>query len=305
MSPQVSANLLTCMYVEVDDLYKAFLNYSGLRRLGRLRLPTRTPSLSPSEIVTIVAAYHVSGYKCFEYYYRQCILGAYLNCFPKAPTYRRFVALVCRCVPLLLLWLLYKVSRSVRTGHYFIDSKKLEACHVKRERSHRVFKGIARKGKTSTGWFFGLKLHLVINHLGQIVSFLITPGNVADNNKGVLHRLLKGLSGRCAGDKGYWTTLFETFFEQGVVLLVRPKKKMKQQQARPAFAADVRFMKQRALIESVNDILDTVCNVEHSRHRSPAGGLANVLAALIAYQYLQHKPHIFIPDAPNYLQQAA
>lgn len=304
MSPQVSENLLACMYVEVDDLYKAFLNYSGLQRLGKFRLPTRTPSLSPSEIVTIVAAYHLSGYKCFEYYYRECILGPYLNCFPKAPTYRRFVAFIFRSVPLLLLWLLYKVSQSIRTGHYYIDSKKLEACHLKRERSHRVFKGIARKGKTSTGWFFGLKLHLVINHLGQIVSFLITPGNVADNNKGVLHRLLQGLSGRCAGDKGYWTTLFETFLgEQGLILLVRPKKKMKQKPL--VLPADVRFMKQRSLIESVYDILDTVCNVEHSRHRSPVNGLANMLSALIAYQYLEHKPHLFIPGAANYLQTAA
>jgi hypothetical protein len=68
MSPQFSENLLACMYVEADDLYKAFLNHTGLRRLGTLRFPTRTPSLSPPEIVTIVAAYHLSGYKCFEYY---------------------------------------------------------------------------------------------------------------------------------------------------------------------------------------------------------------------------------------------
>jgi hypothetical protein len=234
---------------------------------------------------------------------RQVILGAYLNCFPKAPTYRRFVALVCRCVPLLLLWLLYKTSQSVRTGPYFIDTKKLEVCHLKRAWSHRVFKGIARKGKTSTGWFYGLKLHLVINHLGQIVSFLITPGNVADNNKGVLHRLLNGLAGRCTGDKGYWTTLFERFLQQGLVLLVRPKTNMKQRL--PALPADVRFMKQRPLIESVNDILGTVLNVEHTRRRSPLNALAYMLSALVAYQYIQHKPHVFIPGAPNYLQAAA
>lgn len=303
MSSQFSENLLIAMYVEVDDLYKAFLGYGGLKRLGRFRLPTRTPSLSPSEVVTIVAAYHLSGYKCFEYYYRETILKAYLNCFPQAPTYSRFVALVCRCVPLLLLWLLYKTSQSLRTGHYFIDSKKLEVSHLKRERSHRVFKGIARKGKSSTGWFYGLKLHLVINHLGQIVSFLLTPGNVADNNKGVLTRLLHGLSGRCAADKGYWTTLFESFLEQGLLLLVRPKTNQKQKL--PVLPADVRFMKQRPLIESVNDILGTVLNVEHTRHRSPVNALANMLSALVAYQYLEHKPHIFIAGAPNYLQAAA
>lgn len=303
MSPQISENLLALMYVEVDDLYKAFLCYERTQKIGTAKLPTRTPALSPPEIVTIVAAYHLSGYKCFEYYYRQCILHTYHTCFPQAPAYRRFVALVCRSVPLLLLWLLYKCAESVRTGHYFIDSKKLEVCHIRRERSHRVFKGIARKGKSSTGWFFGLKLHLVINHMGQIVSFLITPGNVADNNKGVLQRLLQGLTGRCCGDKGYLSTLFEIFLcQQKLLLLVRPKRNMK---PLPANESDVRFIKQRSLIESVNDILATLCNVEHSRHRSPLNGLACMLSALIAYQYLEHKPHVFIPGAPNYITQAA
>ena len=195
-----------------------------------------------------------------------------------------------------------KAAQSIRTGHYFIDSKKLEVCHIRREKNHKVFKGISSKGKSSTGWFYGLKLHLVINHLGQIVSFLITPAHLADNNKKILAQLLSGLKGRCAADKGYLTTLFETFYERGLHLLVRPKKNMK---PLPAFREDLQFLKQRALIESVNDILATVCNIEHSRHRNPLHGLANILSALIAYQYLPHKPHIFIPHANNYLQTVA
>lgn len=302
MPPQVNENLLAEIFVESDDLLKAFEQYSEQRALGRLLLPRRQPLLSASEITTIVVAYHLSGYKCFEYYYRECILKAYLHCFPKAPSYGRFVCSIVKVVPLLLLLLLYKCSQSLRSGHYFIDAKKLEVCHLKREKQHRVFKGFARKGKGSMGWFYGLKVHLVINHLGELVSFLITPANVADNNHSVLRHLLSGLKGRCAGDKGYFTTLFEQFYEQGVHLLVRPKRNMK---SLPAFTEDVRFLKQRPLIESVNDILATVCNVEHSRHRNPLHGYANMLAALIAYQYLPYKPHLFIPGAANYLQQAA
>ena len=191
---------------------------------------------------------------------------------------------------------------SVHSGYYFIDSKKLEVCHLRREKDHKVFEGIARKGKGSTGWFFGLKLHLVINHLGQIVSFVVTPANVADNNHDVLRHLLKGLSGKCGGDKGYLTTLFEQFYQQGLHLLVRPKKNRK---PLAALKTDVVFLKQRPLIESVNDILATVCDVEHSRHRNPFHGLANIYSALIAYQYLPSKPHLFIPATVNYLQQAA
>ena len=195
-----------------------------------------------------------------------------------------------------------KTSESLRTGHYFIDSKTIELCHVRREKSHKVFKDFARKGKSSTGWFYGVKLHLVINHLGQIVAFRITPGSTADNNQQVLCALLAALKGRCCSDKGYLTTLFETFYSQGLHLLVKAKKNMK---PLPALGPDVRFVKQRALIESVNDILATVCNIEHSRHRNALHGIANILSALIAYQYLEPKPHIFIPGAMNYLQAAA
>jgi hypothetical protein len=214
----------------------------------------------------------------------------------------RFVCYTIRALPLLLLLLLYKCSQSVRSGHYFIDSKKLEVCHLRREKDHKVFKPFARKGKGSMGWFYGLKLHLVINHLGEIVSFLLTPANTADNNHSVLTQLLHGLQGKCAGDKGYYTTLFEHFLEHGLHLLLRPKKNMK---PLPAFAGDVRFLKQRPLIESVNDILATVCDVEHTRHRNPLHGYASILSALIAYQYLPHKPHLFIPGTVNYLQAAA
>ncbi|HEU0145236.1 MAG TPA: IS982 family transposase [Nitrososphaera sp.] len=301
MSPQFSENLLLEIYVEVDDLLKAFENWSKEKALGKLYHPTRTPNLSPSQIATLVIAYHFSGYKCFEYYYKECILQHYLPCFPKAPSYQRFVPYIERVLPLLFLLLMVKTSQSIPTGYYFIDSKKIEVCPVRREKSHQVFKDFASKAKSSTGWFYGLQLHLVINHLGQIMTFLFTPGSTADNNKDVLQHLLAGLKGKCGGDKGYWTTLFEHFYQQGLHLVVRPKKKMK---ALPAAEQDIGFLKQRALIESVNDIIVSVCNVEHTRHPNALNGMASMLAGLIAYQYLPTKPHIFIPNAINYLQAA-
>ena len=67
-----------------------------------------------------------------------------------------------------------------KTGVYFIDATILKACHIKRERQHRVFDGIAKKAKSTMGWFFGFKLHLVINDKGEIMAFKITAGNVDD-----------------------------------------------------------------------------------------------------------------------------
>lgn len=303
MSPQLSEDILAQIFVETDDLCKDFQHWSTQSSVGRLLLPQRrTPNLCPAEVATICIAYHLSGYKCFEYYYRECLLKTYHHLFPEAPSYKRFVALIIRVLPLLLLLLLYKCSQALRTGHYFVDSKKLEVCHIKREHSHKGFERIARKGKGSMGWFFGLKLHLVINHLGQVVKCMLTPANVADNNHHLLRRLLSGLSGKCAGDKGYQSALFEEFCVQGLQLLVRPRRGMRHL---PVPVADAALLRQRPLIESVNDILATVCDVEHTRHRNPYHGLASIVSAVVAYQYLPIKPHLFIPGAQNYLQQAA
>jgi len=139
-----------------------------------------------------------------------------------------------------------------------------------------------------------LKIHLVINHLGQIVTFSFTPGNVADNNQRLLLRLVSNLKGYLVGDKGYYTKLFETFYENGLHLILRPKKNMKHKIVSPTL---VSLNKKRAIIESVNDILMTVCDIEHTRHRSPINGICQMIAAIIAYQSLENKPHVCIPHA--------
>ena len=130
MSPQVSENLLLEIYVETDDLLRGFQQWSKQKALGRFLPARRKPKLSASEIATILVGYHLSGYKCFEYYYRECILKTYHHCFPKAPSYGRFVCYTTWVLPLLLLVLLWKCAQSLRTGRYFIDSKKLEVCHL-------------------------------------------------------------------------------------------------------------------------------------------------------------------------------
>jgi len=282
-------------------LFQAYKSYQLSKGIIGKK-PTRTTDLNGSEVSTILVAYHYSGYKNFEYYYRRCILGEYADCFPDAPTYECFLSYIPKAVDLMYLWMLMTASLADKTGIYFIDSKKLEVCHLRRERSHKVFDGIAAKGKTSTGWFFGLKLHLIINNLGQIVSFGITPGNVADNNRGLLKRLLDGLSGICVGDKGYLTKLFDFFYENGLQLLTKPRKNMRKL---PLDNRHNLMIDKRAVIESVFDILKTVCDIEHSRHRSPINALVHTISALVAYQYMEQKPKVFYPSIRQTLKKAA
>jgi Transposase DDE domain len=303
MDIKITTEKWIILYCEIDDLLKSYESWQSIRAIGPTRKATRRPLLSGSEVATIMAGYHLSGYKCFEYYYHQLKANSSQDLFPNMPSYKCFLSYIPMVLPLLYLWAKHKAAQSARTGYYFIDAKKIQVCHVKREHQNKVFKGIASKGKTSVGWFYGLKLHLVTNHLGEIVSFMISKGSVSDNNKSVLQDLLKGLKGICTGDKGYYTTLFEEFYNGGLHLLVKRKKNA----VKKALVEynDSEFMKKRGAIESTFDILSSICDIEHSRHRSPTNALAHILGAIIAYQHLDTKPHIFIKGAQNYLKMAA
>jgi len=111
------------------------------------------------------------------------------------------------------------------TGISFIDSTRLPVCDNRRIHNHKVFKGIAKRGKCTIGWFYGFKLHLVINDKGEILNFMITQGNVDDREPIVGGNLLKDMSGKLFGDKGYISEeLTNALFVDGIHLITKIKK---------------------------------------------------------------------------------
>jgi len=281
------------MFILLDDFCKAFRTWQEGRRIGRATIKLRRPNqLTESEILTILVYYHYSGYKCFAYYYKNMVLeGVLQSYFPNAVSYNRFVELIPDQLALLYMFLKFCTLSSRRTGTYFADSKKLPVCHNLRIHSHKVFAGIAQRGKSSTGWFYGLKLHLLINEYGEIINFIITPGNITDNNDQALRTLLAGCKGKCYADKGYLTKLFEELYEQGLHLITKLRKNMKN---KLFLFTDKIKLKQRALIESVNDLLMSVFDIDHTRHRSPINAITHAFSGLIAYCFYEQKPSVFV-----------
>ena len=176
------------------------------------------------------------------------------------------------------------------TGIGFIDSTSLKVCHNRRIFSHRVFNGIAKRGRTSVDWFYGFKLHLVINDRGELLNVALTPGNV-DERKPV-RDLLQEQNGRFFGDQGYISkTLARDLRALGVVLITKFKKRMNNQLME---WSDKQLLRKRAVIESVIEQLKHVCQIEHSRHRSPTNFIANLFSGLIAYCHFSRKPSIAV-----------
>lgn len=276
---------ITTLFCSVDDFWKSFEIVWYKNHLSYKSPRGPQCGLSMSEIMTIIILFHQSNYRNFKYFY----LFLYENHkkeFPKMPSYSRFVTLK-KSVLVPLYAYLYK-QKGIVTGISFIDSTVLRVCNTKRSNSNKVFKGIAKKGKSSMGWFFGFKLHLIINEKGEILSFQLTPGNVSDLSP--VKNLAKGLWGKLFGDRGYISSnLFKDLLNQNLKLITRLKSNMKN---KLMDLSEKIILRKRAIIESVNDQLKNISQIEHSRHRSPSNFLVNLLSGLIAYSHQKKKPSL-------------
>jgi Transposase DDE domain len=164
---------ITALYCCLDDFCKVFEEWEAHRLIPAAQTRKRPGKLSRAEMLFIVVLFHLSGYRNFKTFYLYGIGVERRDCFADLPHYDRFISLMPRLfVPLMVL--LHSLSGE-ETGVYFADATKLAVCHNCRIHRHKVFDGLAARGKTSTGWFYGLKLHLVINHKGEIMALTITP----------------------------------------------------------------------------------------------------------------------------------
>jgi hypothetical protein len=176
------------------------------------------------------------------------------------------------------------------TGISFIDSTVLRVCHNKRIKRNKVFKGMATVGKSTVGWFFGFKLHLIINDKGEILSFYLSKANTSDNNAKLITRMTKEIFGKLFGDKGYINkALSDLLFNDGIQLITAVRRNMKQK----ALSNEEKLLlRKRSVIETVNDELKNICQVEHTRHRSIEGFILNIISAIAAYSFFPKKPSI-------------
>lgn len=234
--------------------------------------------------MTLLIHFHQSGYRNFKTYYLEHVHKHLRAEFPGLVSYSRFVTLMPRVI--LLLWA-YLVSRMGRcTGISFIDSTALKVCHNRRITRNKVFAGLATRGQSSMGWFFGFKLHLIVNEHGDLLAFTLTPGNVDDRKP--TPSLAKRLFGKLFGDRGYLSqALFQQLWQQGVHLVTALRSNMKNQLMS---LSDKLMLRRRYIIETINDQLKNISQIEHSRHRSPLNFILNVLAGLIAYTHQPNKP---------------
>jgi transposase len=276
---------IVTIFCDIDDFCRSLLTSEHPQlpvRSGQKK--SRACSLSLSEVMTILVWFHVSHYRTFKHFYREQMLAQKRAEFPRLPSYTRFVELI--PMTLLPLCAYVQTRKGQVTGLQFIDSLPIRVCHNRRISSHKVFAGLARRGKSSMGWFYGFKLHLVINEQGELLGLTLTPGHVDDRRP--VRRLVRQLWGKLFGDRGYLSQeLFEQLWADGLQLITKLKRNMKNK-LMPTI--DKLLLRKRALIECVNDQLKNISQIEHTRHRSAPNGIVNILAAVVAYTFQPRKP---------------
>ena len=172
-------SMLIAMFCEIDDFCKWFepLYTHRLLQSGQ-RQRCRQSELALSEILTIIVFFHASHYRTFKQYYTEDVATHLRPYFPTLVSYSRFVELMPRALVPLCGYLHTRKGRC--TGITFVDSTSLAVCHNRRSNRPKVFDGYATRGKSSMGWYFGFKLHLMVNDEGELLAFRVTTGEVDD-----------------------------------------------------------------------------------------------------------------------------
>jgi hypothetical protein len=271
----------------VDEFCKNFEQTTKNFIIGKRS--TRPSTMSNSEVISILILFQMSGFKCFKHYYIHYVQRHMQAEFPKTVSYNRFIELSQGVIMPLTIFL-KTCCGGACTGISFVDSTPIRVCKNKRIKANKVFKGIAAVGKSTMGWFYGFKLHIVINDRGEILNFLISQGNMDDREPLKSEGFLKKIFGKLFGDKGYISqNLFEILFTDGIHLVTGIRNKMKNSLMS---MNDKIMLRKRSVIETINDELKNICQIEHSRHRSFTGFIVNILAGLTAYSFFPKKPSI-------------
>jgi hypothetical protein len=279
----------TTIFAIVDDFCKAYEDWISHKLLTTGKQRNRKGKLSLSESLSIMIFYHFSQFKNLKVYYQYFVSND--RWFKNPPCYDRFIQIIPSLFLPLIIMTHYLSGK--KTGVYYVDSTHFSVCKNIRILSHKTFKSLAERGHSSIDWFYGFKLHMIINDKSEIVAIKITKGNVDDRKAFEEMAIKKDLKGKCYADKGYISRdLFAKLYNKGLTLITGIKRNMKNY-LMPIL--DKLFLRKRFIIETIFGYIKEHFNLRPNKHRSPINFFASLLAALIAYQIKPNKPKISYP----------
>lgn len=286
----ISTDKITTIFCSIDDFCIVFDPALKKKQLSTgKKTRNRKFKMSTSEVLTITVLFHLSGFRNFKHFYIFYVQKYLKGEFPETVSYNRFTELMQSNMLALSLYM-KTCCLGKCTGISFIDSTPIRVCNKKRIYRNKVFKNIATRGKSTMGWFYGFKLHIIVNDKGELLEFVITQANIDDRFPLKQDNFLSKIFGKLYADKGYVSKeLTALLFDQGLHLVTGIRNNMKNILMT---MRDKILLRKRSVIETINDQLKNIAQAEHSRHRSFCNFITNLIASLIAYSFQDKKPSI-------------
>ena len=281
------------LFCAIDDFFQKFEStYWNFLKQGKKRLRVRSSVLSLSEIVFIAIWYKCSHFNNFKAFFAS-LRQDNSHLFKSLPCYQRMIHLI-QSHQLALHALHFALMKDQQNAYLWVDSTTLPVCKNQRIQRHKSLAKIASRGKSSMGWFYGCKLHLIMNQPGEIVRTALSNGHTADIK--MVEQLVDGLKAKLYADRGYISQELKSKLKnKGIDLITYHRKNM---QAVGLSKADEYNLKQRNKIETLFSLLKGQYHLVTTKARSLEGYLAGIYATLCAYQLChKNKPMIKVSEA--------
>lgn len=286
--------ILIMIYCFVSDFLKGIVSNIrfALERPGRNHPPIKKHNLSLAELISLAIFRFFTGHRNWKDFYRH-LKTYHKSDFPNLPKYGNFLDAINKLsffAEIMLSGFMNIFQKLTDINKLkFVDSTKLKVCEIKREFSHKVCKGIASKSKSSMGWFYGFRLHIICNELMQILKIKITTGAFGER-KG-LEMMWDNIFGMIIADAGYvGKELQEKARSLNKHLFTAVKANMKKLMTDMQW----RLLKMRQYVETVFSVLKLRFGMETTLPRSPLGYMAHYLWCLAAYQMKKFFELLFV-----------
>lgn len=278
-------DILIAIYYFTDTFIKGLISNikHALEKPSRKRPPTKKRKLSAAEVVSLCMFRFYTGHKTWKEFYRH-LTTYHKKDFPLLPSYGNFIEAVNQLsfLGMILLESFMEVFRNIPGVNKitFVDSTALRVCGNKRIFTHEVCKGIANRGMSSMGWFYGFKLHIICNELMQILDYRITSGNTDDRDG--LAMIWNHIFGIIVADAGYLGKNWQEEARKcGKHLFAAVRANMKKLMTQ----AQHQLLKMRQCVETVFSVLKHRMGLETSLPRSPLGHFSHYIWCITSYQF--------------------
>lgn len=263
------------VYCFIDNFVKMIESKTAKSLAGRKSMLTKT------DYITLAIFKQEHGIKTTKQLYE--FVQEYMQKdFPPLPSYQQFnqgIKSTFRYF-VMIAWILTKMTRQKKSKYHIVDSSPLPVCNNQYRFIAKLFKGLARSGKNLNGWFWGFKLHLIINNNMEIESIRITGGSTHDTD--VLEGdFIEGIKGWLVGDKGYiGQKKALELAKKNIKLVTRSRANMKKV---PVLPIHNYLLSKRQAIESTFSYLKHRLAALNSYARSVESFFVNVFSAIVTY----------------------